>query len=86
MREVTVTDLRAGLAHHLDAASRGEPVTILRDGQPVAVLLRPEDAAWALGLARLFKDRLPPFTQHRLNEWAARIVAPEALAAVLAAC
>jgi len=84
--QVTVTELRAGLARYLDAAAGGEPVTILRDGQPVAVLLRPDDASWALGLAKLFKDRLPPFTQDRLNEWAGSIVSPEALAAVLAAC
>lgn len=83
--QVTVTELRAGLASHLDAASRGEPVAVLRDGVPVAVLLRPDDAAWALGLARLFKDRLPPFTQAALDEWAASIVSPEALAAVLTA-
>jgi prevent-host-death family protein len=38
-------DLRRRLGEILDAASAGEPITIERDGRPMAVLVTPEAAA-----------------------------------------
>jgi prevent-host-death family protein len=45
MRIVTAMDLRRRLGEILDAASAGEPITIERDGRPMAVLVTPEAAA-----------------------------------------
>ena len=45
MRTVTAMDLRRRLGEVLDAASAGEPITIVRDGRPMAVLVAPEAAA-----------------------------------------
>jgi prevent-host-death family protein len=44
MRTVTAMDLRRRLGEILDAASAGEPITIERDGRPMAVLVTPEAA------------------------------------------
>lgn len=45
MRTVTAMDLRRRLGEILDAAAVGEPITIERDGRPMAVLVTPEVAA-----------------------------------------
>jgi prevent-host-death family protein len=45
MRIITAMDLRRRLGEILDAASAGEPITIERDGRPMAVLVTPEAAA-----------------------------------------
>ncbi len=45
MRTVTAMELRRRLGEILDAAAAGEPITIERDGRPMAVLVTPEAAA-----------------------------------------
>jgi prevent-host-death family protein len=45
MRTVTAMDLRRHLGEILDAAAAGEPITVERDGRPMAVLVTPEAAA-----------------------------------------
>ena len=45
MRTVTAMELRRRLGEILDAAAVGEPITIERDGRPMAVLVTPEAAA-----------------------------------------
>ncbi len=43
---VSVSGLRLSLAAVLNHVERGERFTVTRDGEPVAALVSPDDAAW----------------------------------------
>lgn len=72
---VSVSELRLSLAAALDRVERGERLTVTRDGEPVAVLLTPDEAAWCAALAARFRDRRLPFTQPALDAWVADVLA-----------
>lgn len=65
MKSAAISEVKNRLSHYLRIVSRGETVTILDRGRPVAQLtpLRPEDEEIselaAAGLARLPQDPLP---------------------------
>jgi prevent-host-death family protein len=65
MRTAPVSDLKSRLSHYLRLVARGESVTILDRGRPVAQLVRVAagdaelDALVAAGLARPPTSRLP---------------------------
>ena len=65
MKTATVTDLKNRLSHYLRLVARGESVTILDRGRPVARMSRAEtgdaelDALVASGLARAPVSELP---------------------------
>jgi len=85
MRELTVTELRTTLGAVLDQVGDGRGVVVTRDGEPAAALVTPDVAAWGLVIAARFRDRLPPFTQSALDEWASGILTASDLAEVMAA-
>lgn len=63
---------RPNLAAMVDYVGRSylrHSVEILRNGQPVAVLLDPEAARCALAIAERLRNRRPPLTQDVLNKW-----------------
>lgn len=74
-QRVTVSELRLSLAAAWDRVERGERLTVTRDGEPVAVLLSPDEAAWCAAVATRFRDRRPPFTQAALDAWVADVLA-----------
>jgi len=65
MRTAPVTDLKNRLSHYLRLVARGETITVLDRGRPVARLTRVDgghdevDALVAAGLARGPLDELP---------------------------
>ncbi len=65
MKTAPVTDLKNRLSHYLRLVARGESVTILDRGRPVAQLVRADaenaelDALIAAGLARPPAAKLP---------------------------
>lgn len=65
MKTAAVTDLKNRLSHYLRLVARGESVTILDRGRPVAQLVRADtedaelDALIAAGLARPPTAKLP---------------------------
>jgi antitoxin (DNA-binding transcriptional repressor) of toxin-antitoxin stability system len=75
MQRMTVSELRVKLAAVLDGISNGERIGITRDGETIAVLMPPDDAAWAATLADRFRQRRPPFTQAALDDWLEGVLA-----------
>ncbi len=74
-QSVAVSELRLSLAAALNRVERGERLTVTRGGEPVAVLLSPDEAAWRAALTACFRDRRPPFTQAALDAWVADVLA-----------
>lgn len=72
MRTVTAMDLRRRLGEILDAAAVGEPITIERDGRPMAVLVTPEAAA-RLGESEPARMQRVLATLDRLDAFRARM-------------
>ena len=75
MERIAVSELRARLAAVLDRIDKSGSVTVTRDGEDVAVMLPPQDAAWGLAVAGRFRDRRPPFTQPALDTWIGDVLA-----------
>lgn len=75
MQSVSVSEQRLSLAAALDRVEQGERLIVTRDGQPMAALLSPDEAAWCTALATRFRDRRPPFTQPVLDAWVADVPA-----------
>lgn len=75
MQQIPVSELRVKLPAVLDGVERGERVAVTRDGEPVAMLLSPDEAAWCAALAARFRDRRPPLTQAALDAWTANVLA-----------
>ena len=55
-KAVTVRDLRENLATYLAQAGSGQPVSIIRDGQPPVVLIREADLAEMYRTRRFLDD------------------------------
>ena len=85
MRRLTVSELRARLSAVLDLAAGGERVTITREGDDVATLMPPDDAAWCAALHDRFRERRPPFTQAALDAWLADVLTGADLSDLLGA-
>ena len=67
----------------LDRIDNAERGTITREGEGVAVLIPPADAASCLALADRFRVQRRPFTQAALDAWLDDVLAGRDLGALM---